>query len=482
MTLTLHDASTERALVRCALNETALFGNTIKPGDIWTPEYRAVWQAGRDLHAAGRGIDRNSLAERLAAAGIAQPATLLADLFEVYVSPVYAESYAAKVKDWAEIRRMLDLLTVGKAEIERTIQLKDGDAPDVHIMKAWLSERFEKLRPAEPESASTPATWADMAGMIGPIPWDWPGWLPSGLLVEMVGDSGSGKSGVGLRVGKTYLTGEPWPDGTPYTGETGSVLWCEAEAAQALNLERAQAWELPCDRILSPLPNPLDDVNLLEETHRAAIAAIAARDDVRLIIVDSLSGACAGKEKAEDMMPVVKWLAELARNLAKPVLLLHHLRKRSPFDSGDVVTLDRVRGSTVIVQPARVVWAVDNPDPNDLDHKRLSVIKSNLGRFPDALGLRISDTGISFDAAPQAPKPETQLDKAIDLLRALLASGPLPSAKIEAEMKGAGISWDTAKRAKDKLGIVAHRDGRLGIWTWGLPALGQEADEQEADA
>ena len=62
---------------------------------------------------------------------------------------------------------------------------------------------------------------------------------------------------------------------------------------------------------------------------------------------------------------------------------------------------------------------------------------------------------------------------------AVLDCGPMPSAKIEIEAKGAGLSWDTMKRAKDKLDVVAHRDGKLGIWTWGLPA---RSAEQEEDA
>ena len=333
-----------------------------------------------------------------------------------------------------------------------------------------LAEQIHSTPGAAAAATAEPRTWEDMAGMIGPVAWEWPGYLPSAFLMLLVADSGIGKSNLALRIAQTYLTGAPWPDGTPYIGEPGKVLWCEAEAAQALNLGRAKDWGLPCNRILSPMQNPLDDVNLLDHNHRAAIAAIASRDDVRMIVVDSLSGACAGKEKGEDQAPVVKWLAELARNVGKPVLVLHHLRKRGMLDGGEVVTLDRVRGSTVIVQLARMVWALDNPDPNDAEHRRFAVIKSNLARFPDALGLRIGDNGLTFDDAPQVPRTEMQIDKAVDLLNALLDSGPLPSTKIETEARGAGISWDTMTRAQKKLGVVARRDGKQKVWTWALPA------------
>lgn len=349
----------------------------------------------------------------------------------------------------------------------------------------WLSEDGEDLAlpwPVAPQPAKRPlpkstpaptqdgASWAAMRELIGPVVWTWPGWLPAGLLTELVGESGSGKSAVALRIAKPFLSGTPWPDDTLYTGETGKVLWCEAEAAQAINLERAQAWRLPCDAILSPLDDPLTDLDLYNVDHQAALQRAANRLDVRLIVVDSLSGASGGKEKGDEMMPIVKLLAELARNTGKPVLLLHHLRKRGLFDNGDTITLDRVRGSTVIVQPARVVWAVDTPNPAEPNRRRLSVIKSNLGRFPQAIGLTIDDAGVTFGDAPEAPKTETQLDRAAELLVAILRKGPTLYGEIETEAAGAGLSMDTVRRAKEKLGVVTKRDGKAGKWSWALPA------------
>ena len=341
-----------------------------------------------------------------------------------------------------------------------------------------------RSKPATPAPTTEAATWADMAALIGPIAWEWPDWLPSSLLVELVADSGAGKSTLALRIAATFLLGWMWPDGTPYAGVTGKVLWCESEAGQAINLERAQAWGLPIKNILSPFPNPLDDVSLFDPAHLAAIAANATREDVRLIVVDSLSGGTAGREKAEDQMPVVKWLAELARNLGKPVILLHHLRKRGLSDGSgnDSVTLDRVRGSTVIVQPARVVWALDAPNPNMPNHKRLSVIKSNLGRFPKAIGVHIDDDGLSFDAAPTAPKAMSKLDQAKLLLLRFLAGGPRLQTDIEAEAISEGISMDTMRDAKKKLRCRVEKDGHTGKWSWSLPdTIGGQDREHDGD-
>ena len=85
------------------------------------------------------------------------------------------------------------------------------------------------------------STWADLDKVLGPIEWAWPGWLPKGMLTILVGQSGMGKSILALRIAQCFLSGAAFPDDTRYKGELGEVLWCEAEAAQALNLERAAA-------------------------------------------------------------------------------------------------------------------------------------------------------------------------------------------------------------------------------------------------
>ena len=98
--------------------------------------------------------------------------------------------------------------------------------------------------------------------------------------------------------------------------------------------------------------------------HQQALLEAAFRDDIRLIVVDSLRGAHRGRENDSDLISLVGWLAAMARDTGKPVLLTHHLRKRSQGE-GEEVTLDRIRGTSAILQPARVVWALDRPDPTD---------------------------------------------------------------------------------------------------------------------
>jgi hypothetical protein len=111
---------------------------------------------------------------------------------------------------------------------------------------------------------------------------------------------------------------------------------------------------------------------------------------------------------------------------------------------------------------------LDTPDLTNKDNRRLSVIKSNLGKKPEPIGVIIDDGGVNFGAAPQLPHTETVSDKAADLLLSLLADEPIRSKIIEDEFKQAGLSWRAKDNAKKKLKIVTFKknDG----WYWSLPA------------
>ena len=80
------------------------------------------------------------------------------------------------------------------------------------------------------------STFADLAAVLGPIEYDWKPWIPIGMLGLLVSISGEGKSCVLMRIAGCYILRLDWPDGMPFVGPTGSVLWCEAEAAHWIRL------------------------------------------------------------------------------------------------------------------------------------------------------------------------------------------------------------------------------------------------------
>ncbi len=129
--------------------------------------------------------------------------------------------------------------------------------------------------------------------------------------------------------------------------------------------------------------------------------------------------------------------------------------------------MDRVRGSSVIAAMSRMVWAIDQPDPSQ-DLRRLSVLKSNLGPFPEPLGFRITEVGVEWEDAPEEPRNETAVDRAAEFLQAMLQSGARAAVEIFNEAEGAGISRSSINRAKVLKKIVAVKEGRH--WKWSLPA------------
>ena len=338
------------------------------------------------------------------------------------------------------------------------------DAPDSDLTELVAANLKEAGGNVDVDGMPLTTPWDRVAKELGEVTWEWPGWLPCGMLTLVCSDPGVGKSALCLRIAACYLRGDCWPDGTPFSGELGEVLWVECESGQKLNVDRARTWGLPLARIRMfggafkdasfDGEKDLDKIKRVMEVHRA----------LRLIIVDSLRGAHSQDENSSRLITVVKSLAGLARNFNRPVLVIHHLRKRGPSEDVSQVTLDRVRGTSAISQMGRVIWALDVPDPNALGRKRLSLIKSNVAVFPKPLGLTIRDTGIDFGAAPEAPKAETEQAKAGEFLRSYLADGPKAETDVEAAVEAAGLSFPAAKKAKPRYGVESFKRGKAWYW------------------
>lgn len=387
---------------------------------------------------------------------VAEPDRILADIVASNGMPPQAELDALRPTDFATgWRRLL-------AHAAKTAQYTG------HELLAMLSpaERLA-LFPTD-AAAGEPryATWDDLAQVLASIEWDWPGWLARGFLTMIAASQEMGKSILALRIAGCYAMGWDWPDGSPYTGETGSVVWAEGEAGQQLNIARAKAWGLDLSRIVTP-HEELDDFRFENEEHRDHLWHLMAQPHVKLGIIDSLSGIHLGKESDAEMQRIILPFAELTRDTSKVLILNHHLNK-PPHGQTDVLTLARVRGSGTITQTARIVWGIDKPDPHQPDTRRIKMLKTNLGAKPDPLGFTIDAAGITFCEAPEEARKETQVDRAADMLLGLLAKGPMRQPDVKERTLAAGISWRSTRRAKDRLKIVPKKES--DGWYWSLPA------------
>ena len=110
-----------------------------------------------------------------------------------------------------------------------------------------------------------------------------------------------------------YIKRLPGPMDPCFIPPAGCVLWCEAEAAQAINLERAKAWGYPINQIITPFPDPLTDVNLDNDAHQVAITTAAFMPEVKLIVVDSLSESTNKKENETEIKRITEYLVKAGK-------------------------------------------------------------------------------------------------------------------------------------------------------------------------
>jgi hypothetical protein len=225
------------------------------------------------------------------------------------------------------------------------------------------------------------------------------------------------------------------------------------------------------------------DLLLLEQ-------AIEQIGDVRLVVIDPVSsylGKVDSHRNAE-LRAVLEPIGEMASRLGVAVLSITHLSK-----GGGSTANSRFIGSIAFVAQARAAFIVAR-DPEDRDRRLFLPTKNNLGPEGSGIGFRIGQvetpTGllaptIFWDTIPvkvsaeQALSGTTDLestssqDEAADFLRATLRDGPMATKKVKDEVRNAGLSWRTIRRAKEAMGVTASKSGMEGGWQWTLPQRGQ---------
>lgn len=391
-------------------------------------------------------------------------ASYLAELATEVATAKNVEYHARIVLEKAKRRKAIALAE----QIQIAAYREDQDVDEL------LASGIEQLSFLRQMGIESKQRWTadDLIEVLPSIEWLWNPWIPKGMVTLLVGDPKVGKSRIALSLAAAVIRGDAWPDGTVshFEDRESYVLWVDTEATQALLAQWIQEWDLPGKRIKLPMTGDLlDNVRLDEPKGWNAVQAEIASGSPELVIVDSLKGAHGGDENAAETGNLVQRLGGLARDYNTAIVVIHHLRKRSAMD-GKEVTQDRIRGSSAIYQFARSVLAVDRPDPNDPETGRLQVIASNLAIQPPPVGFQTSDNGVTWlPEAPRVPKPETQLDRAKDMLLAWLRKAPMQTTEIEDKAKVEGISMATMRNAKKLLHIVAVKKGD-GKWYWSLRA------------
>jgi DNA repair protein RadA/Sms len=348
---------------------------------------------------------------------------------------------------------------------------------DAQQLTKQLEDCQDRQDCQQSESASIGilTTWRDTRTITKNVSWAWDQWLPNGFVTMIASEVGQGKSMLALWMAGLFTTGEAFPTSEAGISQPGKVLWIETEQGQVMNIDRLTKFGLDDSMFLNPLPDPLDTVQLENPEHRAHILNRARLPEVVGVVVDSLSGAHRQGENTTDMIEIMAFLARLAQETNKPLLLNHHFNKLFSDGNGGPPSLGKIRGSSSILQFCRVIWAIDAPNTENKDHKRLSVIKSNLSLYPAWIGFRIEEDGITFTDAPEATitRKQSKSDIAVEWLYAQLMQGPVASQMIQQRAVEHGISPRTLERAKKELLVGSSKKG--DGWYWALP----EEDDHE---
>lgn len=434
----------------------------LTPEDFQIERHRWAYDAIADLRLAGKAANVVTVPDELRRAGRLWRDGE-ADLMELAASPpsfAYARHYAEQVR---RAKRRAMVAALGQRAVVMA-GAQNGTDPVAKL--ALLTAEIDELYP-DPDAIDHGRVWtyADIDRLLGPMRWEWQDWLAKGFVTMVAAEPGVGKSMLALRVAASYILGWSWPDGSPFTGERGRVLWCETESGEVMNRDRMKAWGIPLEDVLVAGVNPLDGISLENLRDLDRVRRDAMREDVRLVVIDSLSGSHSRNEAESEVGLLVKAVAQIARDAAKPIIISHHLNKQARTDR---ISLLNVRGSTAIAQFVRTIWALDAPDLDDSTALRLYQVKNNVARKPAPIGLRITSEGMSSIPVPSGPAAENPVDQIRNLLLDMVTPEGVPVTEIETAVKELRASMSTARRAKKDLSIYTIQRG--GEYLWAMPA------------
>jgi hypothetical protein len=203
--------------------------------------------------------------------------------------------------------------------------------------------------------------------------------------------------------------------------------------------------------------------------------------------------------KNAEVRGVLEPIGEFAERMRGAVLSVTHFSKAGA--STNTKALHRFIGSIAFIGAPRIAQVVIE-DSED-DRRLLLHAKNNLAPPPLGLAYRIKErivgnpgraitapyvawdaehvdvTADQAMAADNSHKDYSASVEAEDFLHEVLADGEMPQKKVKAEAEGAGLSWRTVRRAKDRLGIKPYKERgkEHGGWLWSFPQGGHDAEQ-----
>lgn len=349
-------------------------------------------------------------------------------------------------KDWNEVLMHKDELTHGKY-IYKTVTLREKAKK-----KAVPMIRMSEVQQTE-------------------VDWLWYPYIPFGKLTIIQGNPGEGKTFFAMQLAAACTNRKFLPQMEPF--EPFSMIFQTAEDGLGDTVKpRLLSAEANLERVLviDDADNPL---TLADERIENAIR----ENNARLVIIDPLQaflGANVDMNRANEVRPIFRRLAEVAQSTSCAIVMIGHLNKASGSQS-----TYRGLGSidiTAVVRSLLFIGKVrSDPTTRVIVHEKSSLAppgQSLAFSLGDEKGFRwIGAYDISAEdllAGGEGSKTELKQEQAVKLIEEFLSEGRKVSiAEINKEATERGISERTVRLARNSMGdkIASERQGK-DWWIW----------------
>lgn len=349
-------------------------------------------------------------------------------------------------KDWNEVLMHKDELTHGKY-IYKTVTLREKAEK-----KAVPMIRMSKVQQTE-------------------VDWLWYPYIPFGKLTIIQGNPGEGKTFFAMQLAAACTNRKFLPQMEPF--EPFNMIFQTAEDGLGDTVKpRLLSAEANLERVLviDDADNPL---TLADERIENAIR----ENNARLVIIDPLQaflGANVDMNRANEVRPIFRRLAEVAQSTSCAIVMIGHLNKASGSQS-----TYRGLGSidiTAVVRSLLFIGKVrSDPTTRVIVHEKSFLAppgQSLAFSLGDEKGFRwIGAYDISAEdllAGGEGSKTELKQEQAVKLIEEFLSEGRKVSiAEINKEATERGISERTVRLARNSMGdkIASERQGK-DWWIW----------------
>lgn len=349
-------------------------------------------------------------------------------------------------KDWNEVLKQKDKLTDGKY-ISHTVALREKTEK-----KAVPMIRMSEVQQTE-------------------VDWLWYPYIPFGKLTIIQGNPGEGKTFFAMQLAAACTNRKFLPQMEPF--EPFNMIFQTAEDGLGDTVKpRLLSAEADLERVLviDDTDNPL---TLADERIENAIR----ENNARLVIIDPLQaflGANVDMNRANEVRPIFRRLAEVAQATNCAIVMIGHLNKASGSQS-----TYRGLGSidiTAVVRSLLFIGKVrTDPTTRVIVHEKSSLAppgQSLAFSLGDEKGFRwIGAYDISAEdllAGGEGNKTELKQEQAVKLIEEFLSEGRKVSiAEINKEATERGISERTVRLARNSMGdkIASERQGK-DWWIW----------------